>query len=285
MASTAQQSRPARPVIRYHGGKYKLAPWILSHLPEHRIYVEPFCGASSVLMAKPRSYAEVINDLNTDVVNLFRVLRDNEKAADLERQLKLTPFARDEFAEAYMPVDADNEIERARRLIIRCFQGFGSAAFNSNHGTGFRSNSNRSGTTPAHDWVNYPSAIDSFVDRLQGVIIENRPAVEIIKQHDSRESLIYCDPPYVHETRKQRQSENYGQFEMSDDDHRKLAEVLHGVRGMVVLSGYPSTLYQELYPDWRRIERAAFGDGASPRTEGLWFNENAVKAGIQQDLF
>jgi DNA adenine methylase len=271
-----------RPVLRWHGGKWLLADWIISHFPRHRIYTEVFGGAGSVLIQKPRSFAEVYNDLNRDVVNLFRVLRDGDQAKKLERLLRLTPFAREEFADAYKPTD--DPMEKARRLVVRCYMGFGSAAFNSNHATGFRANSNRTGTTPAHDWANYPDAMAAIVERLKGVIVENRPALDVIKQHDGPETLHYLDPPYVHATRKNRQSGNYGDLEMTDDDHRKLAGALRSVSGMVVLSGYPSALYDELYNDWDCIKRAAMADGARKRIECLWLSP-ATKARLHPTLF
>jgi len=280
---TPTTSAPTRPVLRWHGGKYILAPWIISHFPRHRIYVEPYGGAASVLLRKPRAYAEVYNDLNAEVVNLFRILRDATQAPELERFLRLTPFARDEFARAWEPTD--EPIEQARRLVIRCFMGFASAAFNSDLPTGFRANANRNGTTPAHDWVNYPDALPAIVERLRGVVIENRPALDVIAQHDSAQTLIYCDPPYPHASRKERQIANYGAFEMTDDDHREMALALRSVKGMVVMSGYPCALYDELFGDWERAERKAYADGAQKRTECLWLNPLASKRRSQQSLF
>lgn len=271
-----------RPVLLWHGGKWLLADWIISHFPTHRIYTEVYGGAASVLMRKQKCYAEVYNDLNGDVVNLFRVLRDAVQAKELERQLRMTPFAREEFRLSYQ--HCEEPIERARRLVIRCYMGFGSAAFNSRIPTGFRANANRSGTTPAHDWANYPDAMGAMVERLRGMIVENRPAVEIVKQHDGPDTLHYVDPPYVHATRKSRQLGNYGDFEMADDDHRELAEVLRSVSGMVVLSGYPCALYDEMYGDWHCVRRKAFANGARKRIECLWLSP-ATKARLHPTLF
>lgn len=273
----------ARPVLRYHGGKWKLAPWIISHMPPHRVYVEPFGGGASVLLRKPRSYAEVYNDLWSTVVNVFRVLRDPVQAEQLRKALELTPFARDEFAQAYIQ-ETDNPIERARKTILRSFAGFGSASTNGEFMTGFRANSNRSGTTPAHDWQHYPQYIPAFVERLQGVLIENRPAIDVIQQQDSDQALHYVDPPYVHATRNMRRGNASYAVEMTDDDHARLAEVLHSVEGMVLLSGYRSDLYDRLYGDWTRIEREAHADGAQPRIEVLWFNKACANAQRQQRL-
>lgn len=265
----------ARPVLRYHGGKWRLASWVLQHFPPHRIYVEPYGGAASVLLRKPRSYAEVYNDLHGEIVDLFRVLRDPAQAAELERLLRLTPFARDEFRGSYEK--SDDLVEQARRTIARSFMGYGSAAHNSKHATGFRANSNRSHTTPAHDWANYPSYIQGFTGRLAGVVIENRPAVEVIRQHDGPGALHYVDPPYTHDTRSKRQSGNYA-FEMTDRDHEDLAEVLRACAGMVVLSGYASPLYEDLYGDWDRVDKEALADGARPRIESLWLSPATQRA-------
>lgn len=252
-----------RPILRYHGGKWRIAPWIVRHLPEHRVYVEPFGGAASVLLRKPRSYAEVYNDLDGEVVNLFRVARD--RGAELRESLRLTPFSRDEFVASYEP--APDVLEQARRTVIRSFMGFGSNAHNRK--TGFRSNSNRSRSTPAMDWRNYPDALTAIVERLQGVVIENRDALDVIRTHDGDDTLHYVDPPYVHSTRDR--GKDYA-HEMGDDGHADLAETLRSVRGRVVLSGYASGLYDDLYAGWHRIERAALADGARPRMEVLWLS-------------
>lgn len=272
-------------MLRYHGGKYRLAPWIISHFPRHRIYVEPFGGGGSVLMRKERAYAEVYNDLWGDVVNVFRVMRDPTTASELRRSLELTPFAREEF-EAPWAEDAA-PVERARRTIFRSLAGFGSASTNAQHSTGFRASSNRSHTTPAHDWASYPAYIPAFVERLQGVVIEQRPAAKVIAQHDSPDTLFYVDPPYPLSTRNTERGNAHYAHELQDDDHRALAKQLRGVKGMVVLSGYGCPLYdEELYPDWRRYTKQALADGANPRTEVLWLNEAAVcrLLGVRQQM-
>lgn len=259
----------SRPILRYHGGKWLMAPWIVSHFPSHRIYVEPYGGAASCLLQKIRSYAEVYNDLDGEVVNLFTVVRD--QGSDLVERLKLTPFSRYEYRLSFEV--SEDPLEQARRTVIRSFMGFGSNSLCREIQSGFRSNANRSGTTPAHDWKNYPDALSWIVERLRGVVIENRDALEIMLRHDSPSTLHYCDPPYVHDTRSARMHGHHGyNHEMTDDDHRRMAEVLHELRGMVIVSGYPCPLYdEELFPDLRRIERKALADGARARTEVLWF--------------
>lgn len=205
-----------------------LAPWIIGHFPDHRIYTEAFGGGGSVLMRKAPAYSEVYNDLDKGVVNLFQVMRDEKTANELRRLLALTPFSRDEFFACYAP--SEDPVECARRLIVRSFMGFGSNSCNHLRKTGFRASSNRSGTTPAHDWENYPAAIPAMIARLRGVVIENRPAVEVLEAHDGPDTLHYVDPPYVHSTRQPGNLENYS-FEMTDDDHCALAVVLQNLRG------------------------------------------------------
>jgi DNA adenine methylase len=280
MSTVANERRtPARPILRYHGGKFLLAPWILEHLPTHRIYTEAFMGAASVFFRKPRSYGEVLNDLDVELLNVFRVLQRPGGRQELEQLLRATPFAREEFTLSYVP--SDDPVEQARRTVIRSFMGFGSAAVNAAHKTGFRCNATRSGTTPAHDWAIYPDCLKFFEWRLRGAVLENRPAETVLQQHDSEETLHYVDPPYPWSTRtyKARTSGQVYRFELADADHRSLAAVLHSLRGMVALSGYPCALYdEELFPDWHRVTRQAFADGAEARTEVLWLNPAAWAA-------
>lgn len=285
---------PTRPVLRWHGGKWLLAPWIISHFPAHRAYVEPFGGAASVLLRKERAYAEIYNDLDDDVVNLFRVLQDPAGGSELLRRLELTPFARSEFEMGWE--ETPEPIEKARRLIVRAFMGFGSSA-HSDKGrghktTGFRANSSRSGTTPAHDWRNYPEEIVAFIERLRGVTIERRPATQVMVAHDGPDTLHYVDPPYVPETRN-RSNAHYPKHqyrhEMTIADHEQLLEELVGLSGMVVLSGYPHPLYDEALTGWVRVEREALADGARPRTEVLWINPACAarlrEESAQRELF
>lgn len=269
---------PTRPALRWHGGKWRLAPWIIGHFPPHRIYVEPFGGAASVLMRKPRAYAEVYNDLDHEVLALFRILRDAEAAKVLRRSLELTPFARAEFTDAYQPTE--DPIEQSRRLIVRSFMGFGSNAHASQHkghrSTGFRATSNRSGTTPAQDWANYPEAMDALVKRCAGVTVESRDAKLVMSTHDGPQTLHYVDPPYLPETRARGNRYDLAwrmyRHELTPEDHAELLTFLRGLTGMVVLSGYPAPLYEEHLGDWTRVETKAFADGARERIEVLWLN-------------
>ncbi len=269
-----------RPAIRYHGGKWSLAPEIIRHFPNHRVYTEAFGGGASILLRKPRTYAEIYNDLDGEIVNLFKVIRDHgDRFAEL---LRLTPFSREEFNQA--EIKSEDAIEQARRTVVRSFMGFGSSSIHKP--SGFRSNSNRSGTTPAHDWGNYPKNIRGLVERLQGVVIENRDAVHILTRHDGPDTLHYVDPPYVHSTRSNGKKGNVHQYlyEMTDAQHRELSELLHGLQGMVALSGYPSPLYDELYRDWPSVKIQALADGARPRVEQLWLSPNCMQHDLLRNI-
>jgi|SRR5688572_2699964 len=255
------QTEPRRPILRYHGGKWKLADWIIFNMPAHRTYVEPFGGGGSVLIRKGRSYAEIYNDLDGEIVNLFRVYRDQGKA--LRELILSTPFARDEFVESYEL--SPDPLEQARRTLVRSFMGFGSNSHN--RPTGFRCNSNRSGTTPAHDWANYPDAMPALIERLRGVVIENRDAMQVMAQQDSDETLHYVDPPYLPETRDPGGDYRH---EMTEQQHIELARFLNQLKGAVVVSGYQSEMYMDMYAGWRCVSRKAHADGASPRIEVLW---------------
>ncbi len=273
--SIAPRATPRRPLMRYHGGKWKLAPWILHHMPAHRVYVEPFGGGASVLLQKPRSYAEIYNDLDGEVVNLFRVARDDGER--LAQACELTPFARTEFEEAYDP--HGDPLEQARRTLTRSHMGFGSASA-SGKVTGFRSKGNRNGTTPAKDWMNYPAHLRDVVQRLRGVVIENRDALEVMAQHDGDETLHYVDPPYVHSTRVMRMRAPAYKHELTDGQHRDLARALAGLRGMVMVSGYRCKMYDELFDGWQRIDVAAHADGARDRVESLWLSPRCPQFGL-----
>lgn len=270
---------PTRPALRYLGGKWRLAPWIIQHFPKrHRVYVEPFGGAASVLLRKPRSQGECYNDLSGDVVELFRVLRDPAQAEALRRAVDLTPFARAEYDLAFEV--ANDPVERSRRLLVRSYMGHGSSSALSHRSTGFRASLvNRDGALPANDWATLPPGLEQIHRRLAGVVIEHRPAQQVMGRYDGADALFYVDPPYMPETRSPERRggalSNAYSHELSEGDHAELLAFLRGLEGSVVLSGYPSRLYDLALADWRRIEKATHADGARPRTEVLWLNPRA----------
>lgn len=258
-----------RPILRYHGGKFVLAKWIISYFPRHRIYTESFGGAASVLLQKPRCYCEVYNEMDNEIVNLFHIVR--EQGPDLKRLLELTPYSRVEFKKSYQK--SDNPLEQARRTVVRAFMGFGSAAA-SGYITGFRSSSHRSGSTPSHDWKNYPSALEFITERLQGVVIENKDSKEVMLNHDSEETLHYLDPPYVLDTRNKGQKTVAYRFEMKNEEHEDLMEFVKSLQGFVIISGYDNEIYNDHLTDWRKEYCKTFADGAAERKEVLWISPN-----------
>lgn len=261
------------PALRYHGAKFRLAPWVMQFFPDHRVYVEPFGGAAGVLLQKPRSYAEVYNDLDDDIANFFRVLRDPEQAEQLIQLLHLTPYARSEFDLSYE--DCTDPVERARRTAVRAGMGFGSAGATKGV-TGFRIDTARPYGTAQHLWTRYPGQLPAVIERLQGVLIENRPAIEVMQQHDTPDTLHFVDPPYVFGTRSQRNVvQGCYRHEMTDEQHMELLGVLKNLQGMVVLSGYASELYERELADWQAHttgSRISAGRGTAVKTEVLWIN-------------
>lgn len=269
-----------RPALRYHGGKFRLAPWILQFFPPHGCYVEPFGGAAGVLLQKERVYAEVYNDLDGDIVNFFRVLRDPLLRQDLIEACRLTPYARDEFDHAYEPTD--DMLERARRTCVRAAMGFGSAGA-TKATTGFRTDTRRKYGTAQHNWADYPGALGAIGERFAGVLIENRDAVDVMQAHDGHDTLFFVDPPYVHSTRAMRNKGGY-RHELDDAGHQSLIDALKAVDGMVVLCGYDSEIYRtqlEVWESFSTTARISGGRGTSLRTEVVWLNP-AASAALQR---
>ncbi len=272
---------PAHPVLRYHGGKWKVAPWIIGHFPPHRIYVEVFGGGAGVLLRKRPSEVEVYNDVDGDVVNFFRVLR--EQPETLARLVSMTPYARAELESAWEP--CEDPVEQARRFLVRSWLSIGGPTTQWRSGFRFRREKTRS---LLERWNALPEIILSTAERLKRVIIEQADYRRILKRYDSPETLFYCDPPYHPDTRSQwgRFQKAY-RFEFSEDDHRALAEALHAVRGMVVLSGYAHPLYERLYErqGWARFDLPTVNQNGRRVVESLWLNPSALRrAGAKQIL-
>lgn len=266
-----------RPVLRYPGGKWRIAPWLISQFPPHKIYVEPYGGGASILLRKPRAALEVYNDLSSEVVNVFWVLRNPEAADKLKRLLFCTPFSREEYKLSRIP-DQD-PIEQARRTITRTFMGFGSTGvFKTN--TGFRAHSYYQHRSVPLQWMDYPTQVPLFTERLRGVVIENRPALEVIEQQDSKETLFYIDPPYVKSSRYQKDIYDH---EMEDEDHVELAAQLKQLKGMVIISGYETDLYSELFSGWEKISKKAWASAniaVRERLEVLWISPACSRASL-----
>lgn len=249
--------------LRYHGGKVRMAPKIVGLFPAHKAYVEPFGGGAAVLLAKDRVRLEVYNDLDGDMVTLFRVLR--ERPDDLISAIALAPFAREEHQVAYG--ETDDDLERARRVLVRSHFGHGSSGIH--RSTGFRAAGMRAGTLPVNIWQRFPEVIAAAAERMQGVVIERRPAIDVMQAHDAPGVVHYVDPPYLPETRDKGRDYRH---EMTKAEHVDLLDALHDLRGDVVLSGYASEMYDDALADWRRVEIAARADRAAECTEVIWMN-------------
>lgn len=267
-----------RPALRYHGAKFRLASWALQFFPAHTCYTEAFGGAAGVLLQKPRSYAEVYNDLDGDIVNFFRVVRDPATRGALIDLCAMTPYAREEFDLAWEPTD--DVVERARRTAVRAAMSFGSAGSTKGR-SGFRIDTRRKHGTASHVWASYPPGLGLVGERFEGVVIENRPATSVLIQHDAPDTLHFVDPPYLPSTRDRHAIDRYYRHEMSQLDHGELLGVLKRLQGSVVLCGYPSDLYEDELLGWHRHEtsaRASGNRGTVLRTEVVWLNQTCADA-------
>ena len=253
-----------RPALRYFGGKWRIASWIVSNFPTHVSYVEPFCGAASVLLQKPPSKLETINDKDLEVVNFFTMLRTYPDR--LIREIELTPYSRYEYWNAYQ--QTNDPIESARRYYVRSWFGRGGTRKESG-GWRFMVTDSRGGSV-VDDWRRI-GHLKLIVERLQMVQIENDDAFTIIERYDTPNTLFYVDPPYLFSSRSSRWNTAY-KYELSDDDHVRLAEVLNRVKGMVVISGYQSTLYSELYNGWICKTKKDRKENLKSSIECLWIS-------------
>lgn len=262
--------------IAWYGGKAYYAEWLIERFPEHRVYVEPFGGAANVLLRKPQSEVEVYNDVDDRVVNLFRVVRDPEQFERLRMLLDLTPYARGEFAGLLELPPSDDPVEKARRFFAICRQargGMGMSKLSKN----CWAYSRRTRRDMAEPVSKYLSAIDGLEDvaaRLRTVMIESRPAIELIPRYDGEDSFFYLDPPYMPETRHGNKAATYA-HEMTVDDHAALLDALLQIKGKAMLSGYAAPLYDEKLKTWRREElktKAHMANSGEERTEVIWFN-------------
>ncbi len=260
-----------RPIMRYHGGKWLLAPWLVTYLPAHRLYIEPFCGAASVLIRKQPSEKEIISDLDKDIVEVLIRVRD-----DLPALLsRLHEFRHDQQHLELALSHSDAPLERAARMIARSVFGRASASATSPWMVTLR------GTcTPQRDmqaeWLRKLADLPRASSRLQNVTILKVDALDMIKKFDSVDTLFYLDPPYLSSTR-----DNGADYraEMSEYDHARLLVELRTIKGFVVISGYRSDLYREMLEryGWCRFEETTFSDRALPRQEAIWLNPSAVR--------
>lgn len=251
-----------KPYIRWPGAKWLLANWIAEQLPVHTQYLEPYCGSAAVFFHKEPAEHEMLNDLNGDIVNLFRVVRSN--SLDLIEQINLTPWSREEYNASYET--AESEIEQARRFLVRCWQAHGTRL---NGKTGWRHRGPSSGGATTSLWKQLPDRLTATIDRLKDAEIECMPALDIIAAYP--DALLYVDPPYELST---RQGKMYS-HELTTKDHEDLLFALLRHRGPVVLSGYAHPLYDEALTNWQRLTMPALAEHGKQQTEVLWLNPQA----------
>lgn len=279
IVGNASQRRKRMIAFGWYGGKFSHLNFILPNLPEDdRHFCDVFGGSAAVIINRRPAPVETYNDIDSEVVNFFRVLRDPADGKQLIRAIALTPFSREELVRALEL--AGDPLERARRFFVRARQTRTGLAQTSSEGRWAHCLlTSRAGMAGAVSrWLGSVEGLSEIVQRLQRIQIENAPALEVIERYDSVDTLFYIDPPYVHDARGD--SKAYG-VEMSNDDHRELAEMLLGIEGRAAVSGYRTALYDDLYESWRRVD-------ADPKTchsvrqlrqESLWLNYD--KTGVR----
>lgn len=256
----------------WYGGKFSHLDWLLPLLPEAAHYCEPFGGSAAILLNRKPAPVETYNDIDGEVVNFFRVLRSDKER--LIEAIGLTPFSREEFEVAISPLTPDiSNFERARRFFIRARQVRTGLAQTASSGRWAHCKlTSRAGMAGAVSrWLGSVEDLPEIVQRLLRVQIENDTAIKVIQRYDCEDTLFYCDPPYPHDSRGDNQAYAY---EMTNEQHRELASVLHNVKGKVAVSGYKCDLMNELYGDWKVItapEKVCHSTKGL-RTEVLWMN-------------
>lgn len=253
-----------RSVLKYPGAKGKVIDWLCSLLPSHDVYLEPFFGSGTVFFNKAKSKIETINDLDGDVVNYFRVIREHPQ--ELIDALTMTPFARDEYDAAYEGNADDSAVEKARKFAVKCWMGFGCG---NRYHNGFRSSQQRVSPNTTKQWRILPDTIALAAERLRDAQIENLPALELIRRYDTKDVFIYADPPYPVSVRK---GYLYNHEMHEDAEHVELLETLLAHPGMVMISGYDNELYDKMLKGWRKETHRSQSEKGSRRIECVWMN-------------
>lgn len=249
-----------RPALDYYGGKWKHAGKIIAQFPEHKTFVDVFCGAASITLRKPRSKNEIINDLNGEIVSFFEVLRDRN--SELRTLLERTPYSREEY-QACREV-SDDKMEQARRTVVKAWFGIGDSLDNE---TGFRVSLSQGGSTTA-PWLTYVDYLHAYANRLRGVIIENLDFAEVLERYDKPDTLFYLDPPYSKELRSKKHAYK---FDWKAEDHFRLFDCIANLQGQFILSGYLSGPYVDL--DYYRTNfTARTNSNTQSQEEYLWSN-------------
>lgn len=249
-------------ILKYAGGKWRIAPWILSFFPPHKVYCEPYFGSGAVFFSKSACNIETINDIDGNVVNLFRVCRNHP--AELARALEFTPWSREEFLSC-MEMKTEDPVEWARRTVVRFHQSFGT----SNHSLkSWRNSQIANGPHCAEQWNRLPEIVLKICGRLKGAQIENVDAIELIRRYNSPETLLYLDPPYPLDLREK----NMYKHEMTDAQHEELLRTVLQSKSNVIISSYDNELYNDTLKGWFTAEKQTIAQQGLPRTEKLYMN-------------
>lgn len=251
-----------RTVLKYPGGKNRIAKWICGYLPKHKVYLEPYFGGGAVFFNKDPCRIETINDIDGNVVNFFRVLRNQH--SDLIRLLNLTPYSGEEYNNAFDD-EQDSDLERARKFCVRCWQGFGCSNIYKN---GFRSSQQSSSPDTTKHWREMLQTLEFAAQRLKDAQIECMDALELIDRYNTKDVFIYADPPYLTDIRKQY----LYKYEMTQEEHIMLLEKLLNHPGKVMISGYESQLYNDYLKGWGMVKKDTQAECGLKRTEVLWMN-------------
>lgn len=258
-------------VLKFPGAKWSIARWITSFFPGHEHYIEPYCGSAAVFFSKQPSKHEVLNDLNGSLVNLFEVMRT--RGEELAEAIMLSPWSEAEYnaIEGHVDETDGDALEHARRFLVRSWQAHGGTIAQV---SGWKHNGLRGSVYPTQLWKKLPARLMAAAERLQDAEIRCRPALEVIDYYNAPNCLHYVDPPYMFETRARK----YYKHEMTTDDHEDLLTHLVAHKGMIILSGYATSLYDEALAGWMRTELRATTEHGNTRTEVLWINPRAVSA-------
>lgn len=248
-------------ILNYPGSKWSMADKIINLMPAHETYVEPFFGSGAVFFNKPKVKVETINDMDGRLVNFFRVCRDNPE--ELIKAIKLTPHSREEYQMSYE--QADDSIEDARRLMVRCWQAIGAKTSDI---TGWRSLIESNGPDTNREWDLVWQRIEDVAFRLKGAQIDRQDAVKLLGRYNRKSVLTYVDPPYLLQTRSKR----LYQHEYNNEDHVEFLELLADFQGDVLLSGYDSVLYDEHLQGWNKLYFDSTAEVGAKRVEVLWLN-------------
>lgn len=255
-----------RSVLSYPGSKKRIASWIIKHMPAHHSYLEPYFGCGAVLFAKQPAPIETVNDLDGEIINFFRVIRDHESREKLQRWIAYTPYARQVYDDAFL-TEPEDPVERAGYFAVKSMMGHG---FRMTGDCGWKKDvCGRENAYAVKYWNALPESIAWMATRLKQVQIENRPALELIKDYDNEKVLMYLDPPYVLSTRGVHKQYRY---EMSDQDHIELMETVTSSKAKVMISGYECELYDFYLGNWNKVQITARVQDNRRRTETLWMN-------------